>query len=83
MNVRRVTVPVVFIVILMMLGTFATATTVAVSFSPTNQSGQAADIEQGTVYTWISSLFSTGYQAKAVIPSGHSSLTRKAQDLQA
>jgi hypothetical protein len=74
MNVRRVTVPVVFIVILMMLGTFATATTVAVSFSPTNQSGQAADIEQGTVYTWISSLFSTGYQAKAVIPSGQGTI---------
>ena len=74
MNARKVTIPVVFIVVLMMLGTFATATTVAVSFSPTSQSGQAADIEQGTVYTWISSLFSTGYQAKAVIPSGQGTI---------
>ena len=33
-------------------------------------SGQAADIEQGNVYTWISTLFTTGYTATASIPSG-------------
>ena len=33
-------------------------------------SGQAADIEQGNVYTWISSLFTTGYTTTATIPSG-------------
>ena len=33
-------------------------------------SGQAADIEQNNVYTWISSLFTTGYTTTAAIPSG-------------
>ncbi len=47
----------------------ATATTTSAPSAPTF-SGQAADIEQSNVYTWISSLFSTGYTATATIPSG-------------
>ena len=44
----------------------------AVSTAPSapSFSDQAADIEQGNVYTWISTLFTTGYTATASIPSG-------------
>jgi len=66
----RVIIAVALIAALSFVNLSATATTVAVTFSPTMLTGQAADIEQNNVYTWISALFSTGYTATAVIPAG-------------
>ena len=38
--------------------------------SSTTVNGQAADIMQNNIYTWIGPLFSTGYKGTAEIPSG-------------
>jgi len=69
-SIVKVLTVLVIIGALGMVSLSATATTVAVTFSPTTLTDQAADIEQNNVYTWISSLFTTGYTASAVIPSG-------------
>jgi len=69
-SIIKVLTVLVIIGALGMVSLSATATTVAVTFSPTVLTDQAADIEQNNVYTWISSLFTTGYTASAVIPSG-------------
>jgi len=69
-SIIKVLTVLVIIGALGMVSLSATATTVAVTFSPTTLTDQAADIEQNNVYTWISSLFTTGYTASAVIPSG-------------
>ena len=69
-SIIRVLTVLVIIGALGMVSLSATATTVAVTFSPTVLTDQAADIEQNNVYTWISALFSTGYTATAVIPAG-------------
>ena len=74
LSIVRRTLAVTVVATLIFISVNATATTVAVPFSPTYLTGQAADIEQNTVYTWTSSLFSTGYQTTAVIPSGQGTI---------
>ncbi len=59
-----------FIIVLFLVSAFSVSLPAA-SATSTGYSDQAADIEQGTVYTWISTLFSTGYTATAAIPSGN------------
>lgn len=62
-----------FLIVALMLITAippsASATATAPPSVPT-YSGQAVDIEQNNVYSWIGSLFTTGYTATATIPSG-------------
>lgn len=57
---------------ILVIGAIPLSASAASSTAPSapSFSGQAADIEQNNVYTWISTLFTTGYTATASIPAG-------------
>lgn len=62
-----------FLIVAIMLATaipIPASSATATAPSAPSYSGQAVDIEQNNVYSWIGSLFTTGYTATATIPSG-------------